>query len=889
MVATAGARVRLPGPLALAPGTRRVATQSELPDLSALMRDFGAVVPATFDGSELHLHTRRHRVVVRPDRDRRAYLVESVEPLRLRDHGRLSRGALMVSVPGWKAFPDAAAVPAEYRTYHDELAAAWQRLVADPPGVEATRRPQRHDDMCDVLDAVVEADRQLHLVRRGQGRTGSVPRLGGADDPAEKAARAQHDAVEALRTDRSANPGLLALIADGTFAPVPESTGAGVPRPAEPLDRAQTEAFGRAWDVPDVLLVLGPPGTGKTRTTAEIVRAAAGRGERVLVTGPTTGAVDSVLERLPADHRVLRIGDEGKAAAVLRRGTLERTESSALRLAPWLTDTSPAPSWLTELGRALADGDRAAVERATADQNHRNAVALVERRYTHVLTAARTAVERTEADLAAARAAVDAARQRLDGVAPSAEGWLGFAYRPMATRRAAELDRVTAALAEAEQEATRATAALTEVAEEIRRACATDPAVRDCAERVATADVAVSRTGTAAARAAAALRRLLADVVAEPPEPGKDTATLKRFHQWAAQVHPILQERARLLADWRDRLKEPAAPLPDELVRYADVVGVACAGLADRPDLTFDLVVIVDAGRIPLPAALVPMVRARRAVLVGDPQDLPPYPDEEVRGWLATPGAADPGQGLLGRSLLDRLARTAPPANRVFLDRQRLIPAVLADFLSAQFYDGLLTSDVKEGGELPLFTSPLVVLDTADLSEGERAEREAPGTELWSAAGYTNTAEANMILGLTQWYSRIGVAWTVLVPYRAQVDLLRARLGSDDPMSRARITTVDALSPSWALPDVVVFGFTRSNRAGQVDRLRELRRLNAAISRARRQLVLVGDFAALRAAADPEFRKLIGRLGEHAIRHGAVLPSKALRPLLADAWKGFAA
>ncbi|GIJ49950.1 hypothetical protein Val02_68360 [Virgisporangium aliadipatigenens] len=885
MVATAGARLRLPGPLALVPATRRAAAQFELPDLSTLVRDFGAVVPATFDGGELHLHTRRHRVVVRPDVGQRAYLVESVEPLRLRDHGRLSRGALMVSVPGWRAYADATAVPAEHHTYHAELAAAWQRLVADPPGLEATRRPQRHDDLCDVLDAVIEADRQLDLVRLGVGSP-RRSRVGG-DDPGEKAARAQHDAVDALRNDRSANPGLLALIADGTFAPAPEAGAADAPRPAEPLDRAQTDAFVRALGVQDVMLVLGPPGTGKIRTTAEIVRAAAGRGERVLVTGPTTGAVDTVLERLPADHRVLRIGDEGKAAAVLRRGTLERTESSALRLAPWLTDTSPAPSWLTELGRAIGDGDRAVVERATADQNHRNAIALVERRYTHVLAAAHTAVERTRQDLAAAQAAVETARQRLDGV--TAEGLIGFAYRPLTTRRAAELDRATAALTEAEREATRAQNALTELVEEMRRACATDPAVRDCAERVASADVAVSRTGTAAARAAAALRRLLTDVVAEPPDAGKDPATLKRFHQWAAQVHPILQERARLLADWRDRLKEPAAPLPDELVRYADVVGVACAGLADRPDLTFDLVVIVDAGRIPLPAALVPMVRARRAVLVGDPQDLPPYADEEVRGWLALPGAADPGQNLLGRSLLDRLARTAPPANRVLLDRQRRMPAVLAEFVSAQFYDGLLTSDVKEGGELPLFTSPLVVLDTADLSDGERAEREAPGTELWNAAGYTNTAEANMILGLTQWYSRIGVAWTVLVPYRAQVDLLRARLGSDDPMSRARITTVDALSPSWALPDVVVFGFTRSNREGQVDRLRELRRLNAAIGRTRKQLVLVGDFASLRAAADPDFRKLIGRLGEHAIRHGAVLPSKALRPLLADAWKGFAA
>src|SRR5205809_1497409 len=75
------------------------------------------------------------------------------------------------------------------------------------------------------------------------------------------------------------------------------------PVPAEPLnvfdtelDAAQREAVARALATPDVCLIQGLPGTGKSRVAAEIVTQAAARGERILLLAPTTSAIDRVLE-----------------------------------------------------------------------------------------------------------------------------------------------------------------------------------------------------------------------------------------------------------------------------------------------------------------------------------------------------------------------------------------------------------------------------------------------------------------------------------------------------------------------------------------------------------------------------------------------------------------
>src|SRR6266496_5423865 len=108
--------------------------------------------------------------------------------------------------------------------------------------------------------------------------------------------RAQREAINILRKQQSRNVYLLDVLVDHQYQPFrrPEVS------PSQSLDAEQLEAFQRALTVPDLLLVLGPPGTGKTRTITEIAQACSTRRQRVLITSGTHKAVDNVLKRLPS-------------------------------------------------------------------------------------------------------------------------------------------------------------------------------------------------------------------------------------------------------------------------------------------------------------------------------------------------------------------------------------------------------------------------------------------------------------------------------------------------------------------------------------------------------------------------------------------------------------
>jgi superfamily I DNA and/or RNA helicase len=346
----------------------------------------------------------------------------------------------------------------------------------------------------------------------------------------------------------------------------------------------------------------------------------------------------------------------------------------------------------------------------------------------------------------------------------------------------------------------------------------------------------------------------------------------------------VLRQRAMLLRDWRAQLDEPGEHLAAELIRYADVIGATCVDLSAQRDrlagLAFDVVIVDEAAQIPLASMLVPLARARRAILVGDHRQLPPFVDNEVDEWLARRQSTEDGpstealRDLLATSAFERMMRGAPAGSHVLLGCQRRMPTVVADFVSTSFYNGQLRSAVPEVATSAPFRRPFAVIDTSDLPAAERAERERDGTETWQTRGYDNPAEARVVLDLVRWYARQGRRWAVVAPYRAQVQLLRLRLaevlGHDAVADN--VGTVDDFQGRER--DVVLYSCTRSNRSGDVGFLSELRRLNVAITRAREQLVVVGDFTTLHASRDAGFRRLAAALSQHAIRFGDVRKSQ---------------
>jgi hypothetical protein len=705
--------------------------------------------------------------------------------------------------------------------------------------------------------------------------------------PSQVVFQKEREAVNLLRTGQSRNTGLLAALVDGQVRRlVPASTA-----PTIALDDDQTEALRKAVATDDIVLIQGPPGTGKTRTISQVASACAAVERKVLVTSHTNRAVDNVLERLPKDLLAVRVGNDGKVTAAGRPFLLEQQitdlrDQVANRVGRSLLaydHLDHARHWMgqlsgriDELGGALDDEARAQVALDAA----RQAVG-------GPAQARVTAVKAQRADLAAAltrsREEITALSRRREQAGARA-GWplLGRSFE----RRARRLDDRMATSSQRSAQLQRTYAdcdrELAEAMRELEAATVNDPQVQAANQALQTSVARRYACLGAACDASKEVQRQLGKLVTAPPvttdgQPAVIRQELVALRDWAISWLPLLATRRDLLRDWSDQVAVASDDLGRELVRYAQVIAATAIGAASRPEVAeveFDLAIVDEAGQIGVADALVPLVRARRGLLVGDHMQLPPFLDSEVEAWGSRLG--DPAvRELLSKSAFELLAAGGrlPRANLVPLRCQRRMPPSIASFISETFYDGWLTSKAEEGRPDDVFRRSLVLVDTSGLPPERRHEASGRQRERWGQTGYANEAEADLLVELAALYHRLagGDAWAVIVPYRAQVAAITGELGKRigaPTVAELNVGTVDAFQGGER--EFILYGFTRSNPDGQIGFLKELRRANVAFTRAKRRLVLVGDLSTLLNARDPKFRTLAQSLHAHAGRHGEI-------------------
>ncbi|MFI5955204.1 AAA domain-containing protein [Cryptosporangium sp. NPDC051539] len=931
-------------------------------ELNRLNADGG--VPLSRDDRGIRVYLRRHVCGLFPSARGDAWMLTFVAPLGLRDYKDLGRGVLRVrTAPGWIYCPTLPAVPSGCRNSDDELRRAWAaRASGRSPAARPAHHDQFCDMLEAVIEAgqqleearqnaeapiayyAVESAGELRgtaagvyvfrLHRRPSVRPGVLVALRDLDDlrgtvdrldgdamtvrfatTVDRARipsrgelvvssnqivqKVQRAAVAALRSGEAANPRLLSVLVDQQDRSSPAPSRVVVPPTG--LDTDQQRALDRALSSPDLMLLLGPPGTGKTTTIVEIARALVARGERVLISSQTNTAVDNALERMPPDIRSVRVGGEARisprvshlsvSALVtdVRKGILDQTAVPAADLSAW-TATGVAVAWSERLSTEVAGIGTATAQRTAAIRDRDAALATVRDRHAARTSAAVDAVRRTREEsrrltdlLATTTASKDRAVERSHGV-------LGFYYRRRTRRLEDALGIVSDSVRAAALAHLAAQREFTAVEDMLDRAGRAEPAVRAALSAIAVAETSAAAAFGRAKEACEALYPLLAVCLSGVTLNSASVPGILAFHRNLTVWLPVLGRRAVLLDQWRCLLADPGDDLNHELVRYADVVGATCigAGIARNliADHTFDVAIIDEAAQIALPSTLVPLVRARRSVLVGDHHQLPPFVDEEVDEWLNRNAGREhePGalRGLLTISAFERLYRGDRGRGAVALLQQRRMPKPVSDFVSRHFYDDSLLTRCERSPITALFTSCLALIDTSDLPPRERAEQRRHGSETWHSVGYENPAEARLIVDLVQWYAGLPDRnWAVIVPYRAQAAHLRLRLTSmlgDERQVVDSVGTVDAFQGGER--DIVLYGFTRSNAEGNVGFLRELRRLNVAITRARHQLVLIGDFRTLRNSRDAGFAALAADLYRHAVDHGEVQSSRTTRARL---------
>ena len=287
------------------------------------------------------------------------------------------------------------------------------------------------------------------------------------------------------------------------------------------------------------------------------------------------------------------------------------------------------------------------------------------------------------------------------------------------------------------------------------------------------------------------------------------------------------------------QLKLEARTLERQAVDHIlDRAEVVCATTTFDRDVIgqrwFDLAVIDEACQSTEPGCWVPLLNADRLVLAGDHCQLPPT--------VISPQAAREG---FGRSLLERLVAHYGDTVTRQLDVQYRMHDQIMQFSSREFYDSTLIADPQVAGhvlaDLPdvaaidvLTTEPVTFIDTAGAGYEEELEPDGESRR--------NPAEGNLALRKLSELRDAGLRSReigVITPYAAQVRWLREN--TDDP--HLEIDTVDGFQGREK--EAILISLVRCNQRGEIGFLADTRRMNVALTRARRKLIVVGDSATL--------------------------------------------
>lgn len=278
-------------------------------------------------------------------------------------------------------------------------------------------------------------------------------------------------------------------------------------------------------------------------------------------------------------------------------------------------------------------------------------------------------------------------------------------------------------------------------------------------------------------------------------------------------------------------------------LKRSQVVAGTCIGLARNiPEVEFDLCIIDEASKATATEVLVPIARSRRWILVGDIKQLPPFQDEASRD-LAFLEKYDLDTEEIKETLFAYLLRTLPDTNRKLLNIQHRMVKPIGDLISECFYKDVggiesARDDIDHDLNM-VIPKPVTWFTTSKLPNCREQEANK---------SYSNIAEVNEIIQILSKINKMARAVNknytvaVLTGYSEQLKLLNRR--SDSELSdwqalTIECNTVDAFQGREA--DIAIYSITRSNEKGSLGFLKDIERMNVALSRGKVALIIVGD------------------------------------------------
>ncbi len=325
-----------------------------------------------------------------------------------------------------------------------------------------------------------------------------------------------------------------------------------------------------------------------------------------------------------------------------------------------------------------------------------------------------------------------------------------------------------------------------------------------------------------------------------------------------------------------DRLKSRAAEIEirinSELFGEARVIACTLVGSAHRllEGMKFGTLFIDEAAQALEAACWIPMKRASRVILAGDHCQLPPT----VKSIAALRAG-------LGKTLMERIAENKPEVVTLLKIQYRMNDEIMR-FSSDWFYGGKVESapQIKYRSVLD-YDHPITWIDTSNEEnqitiEGEDAPEDSASTSssestsspasaanqnsdlnfkeqfVGESFGRINKAEAELtLLTLAEYFTKLSkrrvleerIDVGIISPYRAQVQYLKKLIKKYEFFKPYRrlisVNTVDGFQGQER--DVILISLVRSNDEGQIGFLKDLRRMNVAMTRARMKLIILGN------------------------------------------------
>ncbi len=648
-----------------------------------------------------------------------------------------------------------------------------------------------------------------------------------------------------------------------------------------PPTSSQMEAIRKGIETEDLQLVLGPPGTGKTTVIVSWVKYFIGKGKRVLISSQNNAAVDNVLERVGncAGAHAIRIGQYERIQDNCKKYSIEEQidseekkyietlECSQNSLEEDISVINNAIDEVERINAIYQEFDGVLTKLEIHRKNIFNLVLKVKE--TRITYDWKLGVYE---ELYDENVKNHIALTEISKYGKTKRFFLKHVIERMHVKEANDLEELKKSIVELEDAIKVYNASTSDLYAYMRsyEYVAWKDNFEGCIADFRGFSIKTNGYGRFNVKLPIDLER---------DQYGRyNSASLKEYFDNLKITKDKNEKVLKALRDWEEIVKKKRNEIiSDLLIRNSNIVGATCIGINTRAkfqELDFDVSIIDESGQIQIHNVIVPMTRAPKTLMLGDHLQIPPIVGEEIKSVCEAEGVSTK---LLEQSFFEFLFKKmekACPEHLTRLKEQFRMPENISEVIAKKFYNGEYYAHYDMSKWAPVIKgtrTPLVFVSTS----GEPNRFEQKATKSDSIPGYANPLEADIVTDIIKSIKNLGNEVStdligVISAYGKQVQLIRKKISKcklDLPEEQIRGMVASLDSFQGQERPLIIYSSTRSTsyktpEKARVGFMKELRRLNVAFTRCKRQLVIVGDFDYL-TTCEYEQKDEFGNIIEH--------------------------